>query len=79
MDDDELAAELDNMEDDDVTAARIYCEQIQNNFNETKTKALAEKSAGNNQKAIEYMKKMKEYQKILEEQYAKFPSLAPKV
>lgn len=79
MDDDELAAELDNMEDDDVAAARIYCEQMQINFNETKAKALAEKSAGNNQKAIEHMKKMKEYQKILEEQYAKFPSLAPKV
>ena len=47
MDDDELAAELDGMEDEDLAEARIYCEQIQKNIDEEKKKAIKEKGAGN--------------------------------
>ena len=48
------------MEDDDVAAARIYCEQLLANINDYKSKAITEKRAGNNPKAIEHMQKMKE-------------------
>ena len=55
------------MEEDDVTAARIYCEQLVANINDYKIKALTEKRAGNNPKAIQHMQKMKEEQKLLDE------------
>lgn len=63
MNDDQLAELLDNMagDDEDTAAARVYCEQMQAQINETKNKAIAEKRAGNIPKAKEYMIKMQEY------------------
>lgn len=80
MDDDQLAALLDNMEEDDedTAAAKVYCEQLTANINDAKTKAVTEKRAGNIPKAMEYMQKLKEYQAILDEQYLKYPKLKPK-
>jgi hypothetical protein len=42
-----LAAELEDMEDDDIAAARIYCQTLQGQVEDEKKKALAEKKAGN--------------------------------
>ena len=48
-------------DDEDTAAAKVYCEQLTANINEAKTKALAEKRAGNIPKAMEHMQKLKEY------------------
>jgi len=78
MDDDELAAELDDMEDEDLGAARVYCQTLQAQVEEEKKQALAQKKAGNIPLAQEHLKKMKEHQRQLEEQFSRFPKLDPK-
>jgi hypothetical protein len=52
------------MEEEDLASARIYYQKVLENLNEAKSKALAEKKAGNTKEALDHLKRYKIYEKI---------------
>lgn len=63
------------MEGEDLATARIKYQKNQENLNEAKSKALAEKKAGNIQEALDHLKRYKIYEKISKDLLDKFPAL----